>query len=451
VAAWVAAAAAVEGALAAEGALAVEQLVTPLAVLSSVWQAQLYCKNNGGNNLTVSANGNFTFPNSVINGNSYDVTISSQPNGQTCSSTYGAGTSSGANVTSVNIFCGPASVGGFVSTGNLANARQFHSATLLSSGLVLVAGGDPGSNTATTPTAEIYNPSSSTWMSAGSMVTARESHTATLLPNGKVLVAGGFNGNTGGIFIASAELYDPTTNTWSSTGNMATARSSHTATLLPNGNVLVAGGYNGGGILSSSELYNPSTNTWSSVGNLSSARYLHTAVLLPNGNVLVTGGVNSSIIASAELYNPTSNSWTTTGSLATARYLNTSTLLPSGNVLVTGGSTSLVNISSAELYDLASGTWSSAGNMSTARIEHTAMLLPTGKVLIAGGGHSGNSPAVLASAELYDPVSNVWVLTGSLNSARQAHTSTLLSNGKVLLVGGLSASSTALASTELYW
>jgi N-acetylneuraminic acid mutarotase len=89
--------------------------------------------------------------------------------------------------------------------------------------------------------------------------------------------------------------------------------------------------------------------------------------------------------------------------------------------------------------------------MSTARIEHTAMLLPTGKVLIAGGGHSGNSPAVLASAELYDPVSNVWVLTGSLNSARQAHTSTLLSNGKVLLVGGLSASSTALASTELYW
>jgi N-acetylneuraminic acid mutarotase len=370
---------------------------------------------------------------------------------QSCSSTYGAGTISGANVTNINIFCGPAAVGSFVSAGNLTDARANHTATLLSSGLVLVAGGAnfTATNTTYPASVEIYDPSNGIWSSAGSIANPRENHTATLLPNGKVLIAGGFIiSGSNPVYLSSAELYDPTSNTWSSAGNMVTARDNHTATLLSNGNVLVAGGLNSGGALASSELYNPTTNSWSSAGNLSSARYSHTSILLPNGNVLVAGGLGiSTLLVSAELYCPTNNTWTATGSLSTARMLHTATLLPNGSVLVSGGEGSGF-IASAELYSPTSGTWSSAGSMSTARYGHTAILLPTGNVLIAGGSSDGVS--TLSSAELYDPSSNAWSLTGSLNTARYLHTSTMLSNGEVLLVGGLGATA-SLTSAELYW
>ena len=116
---------------------------------------------------------------------------------------------------------------------------------------------------------------------------ARYAHTATLLPNGKVLVAGGYNG---GAVLSSAELYDPASGTWSATGSLTTARYGHTATLLPNGKVLVAGGYDGVNVLSSAELYDPASGTWSATGSLTTARYGHTATLLPNGKVLVAGG-----------------------------------------------------------------------------------------------------------------------------------------------------------------
>ena len=142
-----------------------------------------------------------------------------------------------------------------------------------------------------------------TWSAAGSLATARLSHTATLLPSGQVLVAGG--GYNGGV-LASAELYDPATNTWSAAGSLATARRLHTATLLPSGQVLVAGGYGNSGIpLGSAELYDPATNTWSAAGSLTTARLYHTATRLPSGQVLVAGGYNgSAALASAELYTP---------------------------------------------------------------------------------------------------------------------------------------------------
>jgi len=120
----------------------------------------------------------------------------------------------------------------------------------------------------------------------GSLATARYFHTATLLPNGKVLVAGGAIGYTP---LASAELYDPATGTWTATESLHTARFFHTATLLPNGKVLVAGGA-GNGYLASAELYDPATETWTATGSLHTARDLHTATLLPNGKVLVAGG-----------------------------------------------------------------------------------------------------------------------------------------------------------------
>jgi hypothetical protein len=169
---------------------------------------------------------------------------------------------------------------------------------LLPSGQVLVAGGR--GDTGTLASAELYDPASGTWTATGSLNTARAyGDTATLLPSGQVLVAGGV-GNSG--FLASAELYDPASGTWTATGSLLRWRYGHTATLLPNGKVLVAGGQGDTGTLASAELYDPASGTWSATGSLGTDREFHTATLLPNGNVLVAGGSNGRALASAELY-----------------------------------------------------------------------------------------------------------------------------------------------------
>ncbi|QSQ26439.1 kelch-like protein [Pyxidicoccus parkwayensis] len=330
----------------------------------------------------------------------------------------------------------------WTSAGSMAVARDTHTATLLSSGKVLVVGG--GTNNGSTAYSELYDPATNSWSLAGSMASARISHTATLLSSGKVLVVGGYR--SGSSIFASAELYDPATNSWSPAGSMGSARYSHTATLLSSGKVLISGGHNGSSPVASAELYDPATNSWSSAGALTSARYSHTATLLSSGRVLVTGGINSNALASIELYDPATNRWSSAGSMASARYAHTATLLSSGKVLVAGGGTSFGKYSSAELYEPATNSWSPAGSMASARDDHTATLLSSGKVLVAGGGTStGRSPF----AELYDPATNSWSPAGTMASARFRHTATRLSSGKVLISGG-DAGGVDLAATELY-
>ena len=208
-------------------------------------------------------------------------------------------------------------------------------ATRLPSGQVLVTGGR--GTQGDLARALLYDPASNTWSAAASLATARAYHTATLLPSGQVLVVGGVS--TYGP-LASAELYDPASNTWSAAASLATARAYHTATLMPSGQVLAVGGYSdgqSGGYQASAELYDPASNTWRAAASLATARTSHTATLLPSGQVLVVGGYNGGYQASAELYDPASNTWRAAASLASARAYHTATLLPFGQVLVVGG------------------------------------------------------------------------------------------------------------------
>lgn len=246
----------------------------------------------------------------------------------------------------------------------------------------------------------------SEWEVTGSMVERRAGHTATLLPSGKILVSGGIIGNTG--YLSSAELYDPGSETWTPTGSMTTGRYLHRATILSNGKVLVAGGIGDRGrfdntSLSSAELYGPDrdTDSWAMTGYMTVARN-GTATLLPNGKVLVVGGYNCDTwISEAELFDPGKGTWSATGPMASARQFHTATLLPNGKVLVAGGFDGSVWHSSAELYLPGTGAWSKTGPMWAARSDHTATLLENGKVLVAGG-FSGSS-GILYSAELYRP------------------------------------------------
>ncbi len=354
--------------------------------------------------------------------------------------------------------------GTFSATGSMETTREIHTATLLPNGKVLIAGGI-NDTSGTLSSAELYDPATGIFSyTAGALGTARYSHTATLLPNGRVLIAGGFMNH--GRAASSAELYDPATGTFIPTGSMLSARVGNTsAILLPNGKVLNVGGLTTTdvpdgwviGILSSAELYCPSNDggAFSPTGSMGTARGMHTATLLPNGKVLIAGGRNDALpysLSSTELYDPATGTFSYTGFMGTARESHKATLLPNGKVLIAGGyNTTSGDLASAELYDPATGTFSPTGSMGIPRIAHTATLLPNGKVLIAGGCGNFSDGCALQTAELYDPATETFSFTGSMGYARANHTATLLYNGQVLITGGSDpATITTHSSAELY-
>jgi N-acetylneuraminic acid mutarotase len=321
--------------------------------------------------------------------------------------------------------------GGWTATGTLVHSHMWHAAALLADGRVLVAGG--GESAAGWAGTEILDPATGTWAATGSMSVPRSLYTATLLTDGRVLVAGGIDNPVyTNVAYASAEIYNPATGTWAATGSMTIARSQHTATRLNDGRVLVVSG-------TTTEIYNPATGAWTATGNLGTSHGRHTATLLSNGRVLVAGGIGSggAAIASAEIYNPSTGTWAATGSLGIARSGHTATALTDGRVLVAGGAINVAGVttyfSSAELYDPATGTWTATGNLGTTRADHTATLLSDGRVLAVGGLTNGS---LLASAELYDPATGAWAAASSMINARSRHTATGLNDGRVLVVGG---------------
>ena len=223
--------------------------------------------------------------------------------------------------------------------------------------------------------AEIYNPAAGTWTPTGSLITGRANFQMVLLQNGNVLAAGG---TVSGGLTATAEIYNYTTGQWTATGNLVNGREDFQAVLLLNGNVLAAGGrsrvVNSVGnlqSLASAEIYNFTTGTWALTGALANGRYYFQMVLLPNGNVLAAGGAPNTLAfatASAEVFSPAMSTWTTTGSLATARIQFQMVLLPTGIVIAAGGSgVTGANLASTELYNLTTGTWPYTGTFAIAR------------------------------------------------------------------------------------
>jgi N-acetylneuraminic acid mutarotase len=352
----------------------------------------------------------------------------------------------------------PVCAPGWAGAGSMLSEREFHKAAVLPSGKVLVTGGRYDGKALAA--AEVYDPQSNAWSAVKPMTSARYNHRAVVVRrSGKelVLVAGGKNSSG---TLATAEVYDPQTNEWSAVKPMTSARHNYTVTVLSSGKVLVTGGQKGSETLAAAEVYDPLTNEWSAVKPMTSARYNHRAVVVRRSGkelVLVAGGENSSgTLDTAEVYDPQTNEWSAVNSMTSGRHNHTVTVLSSGKVLVLGGGNGVNTLRTAELYDPETGSWSSlnntnqneTGQMKIERTSHTATMLPSGKVLVAGGYQDGFAglPALLDTAEVFDPQTKTSSYVDSMRSKRAWHTATMLPSGKVLFSGGDGATKEA----ELY-
>jgi hypothetical protein len=275
-----------------------------------------------------------------------------------------------------------------------------------------------------------------------SMREARASHTATLLPDGKVLIAGGFKKGADGysqIYFSSAELFDPVVGSFTPTGSMHASRCGHTATLLPGGKVLVTGGFGDTGLLNGAELYDPAAGTWSQFGNMHQHRSGHTATLLKNGFVLLAGGGERVITSSAELFDGVSKSFRSTGSMRYAREGHTATLLSDGSVIILGGASEKGKIlATAERYDPSTGTFRNAGSMRVPRYKHAAIETESGEVLVLGGSDEHDWTGKYNSAEIYHAGKGVSNFIDTMRAKRFKfpHSVVMLPTGDVLVGGG---------------
>jgi len=328
----------------------------------------------------------------------------------------------------------------FAPAGNLAEPRTEHTATLLPDGRVLVVGGAAFDDPRSISSAEVWDPETETFSPASPLTLGREGHTATLLPDGRILVIGGTCCPRNATVV---EIWDPETETFTEAAPLVQGRiqGAHTATLLSDGRVLVIGGY---GLrsrrLAAAEVWGPTTETFSKVGRMLQGRVGHSATLLDDGRVLVIGGRprnDRRFLASAEVWDPATETFSKAGRMSKGREGHSATLLSDGRILVTGGSgAGNVVLARSEVWDPKTRSFSPAGDLAQARGGHTATLLPDGRVLVIGGGSGVLGISALQSAEAWDAATASFYPAGSLTKERWTHTATLLPDGRVLVIGG---------------
>lgn len=323
-------------------------------------------------------------------------------------------------------------------TGPLNIGRVNPTATLLGDGRVIVAEGGGGG---AAHYSELYDPNTGTWSLSGSLNGSHDWGRATPLADGRVLLVGGVGS-------AAAEIFDPGTGTWTPTSSMNIDRGYHTVTLLLGGRVLVTGGATqqyAVGNAWSAEIFDPVRGTWTFTAPMIVWRFKHTATLLTDGKVLVAGGRTrygpEPVTATAEIYDPMADTWTATVGMTARRGDHTATALADGRVLVAGGfdfpGPQFVYFASAEIYDAASQTWTGTGTMAESRAYHTATMLGDGTVVVSGGQNDTPFANVLSSAERWDPSTALWMSSGTMSHRQQSHAATLLIDGTVLVVGGV--------------
>lgn len=337
--------------------------------------------------------------------------------------------------------------------GTLINPREFHTATRLLDGRVLLAGGlrQPGGELL--DSCEIYDPATNSWTATGSLNQARDFHQAVLLADGRVLVADGRV--AGGFPTKTVEIFDPASGSWSFTKAMLNPPGGNLV-LLADGRVLAAGGDEQKA--ANCELYDPGTGTWSVTGSLNIGRGGFEATRLNDGRVLIVGGTSPTMggfIAQCELYDPTIGIWSLSGVLNGPRGFHEQVLLSDGRVLVAGGEVGhprVLNVTrTAEIFDPNTGIWTLTRPMTTARVDFTANLLNDGNVFAAGGTSDLHQSGALTSIEDFDPVAGRWhLLTTTLATPRQRHAAITLLDGSVLIAGGIGAVELCLPDAEIF-
>jgi hypothetical protein len=326
----------------------------------------------------------------------------------------------------------------FYTIGNLTQERSLQLLNLLDNNKVLLNGGLIDISTSS-DIVQLYDPTTQLWSTLTPLTEPKTYHTSTKLTNGNVLIAGGCNINTN-ISSNICNLYISSTNSITTTSNLNTSRKNHTATLLSNGNVLVAGGINQSvlstELLSSCEIYNKNTNTWSTVASMSNVRFDHKAILLPNNKVLVTGGFDGNTYTNTtEIYDPDTNTWSLGPSFGVpedGRINHTLTLLNNGKVLLAGGQNYDYGItfSNCFLYNYTSNTFSQTTDMNLPRTGQSAVKFLNGEVIMIAGDNEA------ITCEIYNPISEKWEFTNSLKEFCINQASTILHDGNVLVTGG---------------
>jgi N-acetylneuraminic acid mutarotase len=350
--------------------------------------------------------------------------------------------------------------GGWTFAASMNVARSRHTSVLLPDGRVLVTGG-LDANVVATASVELYDPVSNSWQLAPNMHQARSRHTATVLADGRVLIAGGRGENE--LSLNGTEVFDPASGTWSRQGDLAIERDIHTATLLADGRVLVCGGVsvnkNGPFVQKTAEIWNPQTGNWSKASHMANTRFGHEALLLTDGLVIVAGGAtpggDCTAQRTAEIYYPDEDRWRLTSPMQTLRGFYFAAAIPGVGMLAAGGLTVPPDCQhvtpSTEIYDVNTATWIQTGDLSLPR----GAIVPGGRLangqfLVAGARvQSGEFAVKTATADLYDPVTGTWSLTGSMNMPRTSHTLTALPDGSALVVGGTDRATTT-ATAEIF-